>query len=164
MSQRRPWLAALLSFIYPGAGHVYLRAWGRALAWFALAMLTAAVIIPENVLQAGEQGGFRAFYDAFVGLDPMTILPLFIVNGLNVVDAYLSARRANRRHQASTLLPGRGNSSNEEPAPAATDAHPTPGDCPNCGRELDADLDFCPWCTTRLDGGEGSDEDQSNAR
>ena len=25
--------------------------------------------------------------------------------------------------------------------------------CPHCGKELDPDLDFCPWCTTRLADG-----------
>jgi predicted amidophosphoribosyltransferase len=24
--------------------------------------------------------------------------------------------------------------------------------CPSCGKELDEDLDFCHWCTQRLDG------------
>jgi endogenous inhibitor of DNA gyrase (YacG/DUF329 family) len=24
-------------------------------------------------------------------------------------------------------------------------------ECPECGKELDPELDFCPWCTTRFD-------------
>lgn len=152
MSRRRPWLAALLAVIYPGAGHLYLRAWIRAFAWFGLALLVATVIIPESVLQAGEQGGFSAFYDAFIELEPQTILPLFIVNVLNVLDAYLTARRMNARSTGSGLLSGTrlGNDSDDEEAEPTGTVVEQGGDCPNCGRELDAELDFCPWCTTRL--------------
>lgn len=164
MSRRRPWLAALLAVIYPGAGHLYLRAWIRAFAWFALALLVATVIIPEPVLQAGEEGGFSAFYDAFIQLDPQTILPLFIVNALNVLDAYLTARRMNDRSTGSGLLSrtGLGNDAqNGDEVPSDTVVEQG-GDCPNCGRELDAELDFCPWCTTRLT--EDGETDESTAR
>lgn len=164
MSRRRPWLAALLAVIYPGAGHLYLRAWVRAFAWFGLALLVATVIIPESVLQAGEQGGFSAFYDAFIQLQPQTILPLFIVNVLNVLDAYLTARRMNARTTGSGLLSrtGLGNGADSEEAEPAEAVVESGDDCPNCGRELDAELDFCPWCTTRLT--EDSDTEESTAR
>ena len=26
----------------------------------------------------------------------------------------------------------------------------SPGECPVCGEDLDPELDFCPWCTSRL--------------
>lgn len=163
MSRRRPWLAALLAVIYPGAGHLYLRAWIRAFAWFGLALLVATVIIPESVLQAGEQGGFSAFYDAFIELQPQTILPLFIVNVLNVLDAYLTARRMNSSSTENGLLSRTGLRNDADQAdedPSETVVEPG-GDCPNCGRELDADLDFCPWCTTRLTEDGDSEEPTS---
>jgi hypothetical protein len=156
-------LAALLAVLYPGAGHLYLRAWFRAIAWFGLAFLVAMLVIPESVLQAGEQSGFSAFYDAFLAVDPQTILPLFVVNALNVLDAYLTARRMETRTAQGGLLNGGVFGSETEGQSESTgEAQPVGGDCPNCGRELDADLDFCPWCTTRLkEEPEGDGEDPS---
>lgn len=175
MSRKRPWLAAGLAVLYPGVGHVYLRAWLRALAWFGLAFLTATVVVPESVLQAGEQGGARAFYDAFVALDPVTILPLLVVNALNAVDAYLTARRSNERSRSllDGLLGGGGPLSGDGDRTAGAEraggdgGGADAGSCPNCGRDLDGDIDFCPWCTTRLEGegeGDADGEEPSTAR
>jgi predicted amidophosphoribosyltransferase len=51
---------------------------------------------------------------------------------LNVLDAYwIAAKSADRR----TSIVG--------------DDSRT---CPNCGKELEPDIDFCHWCTTQLDG------------
>jgi peptidoglycan/LPS O-acetylase OafA/YrhL len=56
---------------------------------------------------------------------PVTVLgPLVALSLASVVDAYRVGRRADR-----------------ETAPT----------CPHCGRVLDADLDFCPWCTRAVD-------------
>lgn len=164
MSRRRPWLAALLAVIYPGAGHLYLRAWVRAFAWFGLALLVATVIIPPSVLEAGEQGGFSAFYEAFIELEPQTILPLFVVNVLNVLDAYLTARRLNSRSSENGLLSRtvQGEDETGESGEESERVVEPGGDCPNCGRELDAELDFCPWCTTRLT--EEDETEESTAR
>lgn len=163
MNKRRPWLAALLAVLYPGAGHLYLRAWFRALAWFGLALLVAMLVIPESVLEAGEQGGFSAFYDAFLAVEPQTVLPLFVVNALNVLDAYLTARRMNSRTAQEGLLDGTLlGSGTEQQTGSQSEVEDVAGDCPNCGRELDADLDFCPWCTTRLaEDTEGEGEEPS---
>lgn len=165
MSRRRPWLAALLAVLYPGAGHLYLRAWFRALAWFGLALLVAMLVIPESVLQAGEQGGFSTFYDAFLTVEPQTILPLFVVNALNVLDAYLTARRMNSRRSKDGLF-DRGvlGSGPERESDPQVETQAAPGDCPNCGRELDADLNFCPWCTTRLPEETESEGEEASAR
>jgi hypothetical protein len=140
VSRKRPWLAALLAFLYPGLGHVYLRAWLRALAWFLLAMLTAALVVPPSVIQAMETGGWEALLTATESLPPEALVPLFAVRGLNILDAYLLARRSNAP-QADASGPD-----------AGAGAGASPETCPNCGRDLDEDLDFCPWCTYRLDG------------
>jgi hypothetical protein len=151
VSGQRPWLAALLAVLYPGAGHLYLRTWLRAVAWFGLAFLVATLVIPQSVLEAGEQGGFSAVYEAFMAVDPQTVLPLFIVNALNVVDAYLTARRKKAAAARDGLL-GDTVLGSEEDGETVDQAGASPApDCPNCGRELDAELDFCPWCTTRLE-------------
>lgn len=68
------------------------------------------------------------------GLDPgaagTEVLPLLGVSVVSTVDAYRLARATG--------------------TDAATDPDTAP-DCPNCGRDLDPDVDFCPWCSTRLD-------------
>ena len=135
--QRRSIVASILAFIYPGLGHVYLRAWLRALAWFGLALVTAAMVIPESALTAFQTGGLSGLLEASQNFPLEVTLSLFVVRVLNVIDAYLTGL------QRTT-----------EPEPEPESA----GSCPECGRELDEDLDFCPWCTTRLDEAEDGEE------
>ncbi|MFB6119831.1 MAG: zinc ribbon domain-containing protein [Halobacteriaceae archaeon] len=120
-------LAVVGAVIYPGVGHLVLRAWRRAIAWFGVSFFTAytAIILSEVPVSEVEsvQGAFKL----------QRLLPwqataaILFVSLLNVVDVYLVARRSGEDE---------------------SDDGPT---CPNCGGELDDDLDFCPWCTTRLD-------------
>lgn len=135
--QRRSIVASLLAFIYPGLGHVYLRAWLRALAWFGLALVTAAMVVPESALAAFRTGGVSGLMEASQSFPLEVTLSLLVVRVLNVIDAYLT-----------------GLQDTAEPAEETESA----GSCPECGRELDEDIDFCPWCTTKLDGGEDGDE------
>lgn len=138
MSRKRPWLAAALAFVYPGLGHAYLRSWLRAFIWFLLGVMTAALVTPEPVVTAYESGGFSAMMTAMEDVPLRTLAPLFVVQGLNIVDAYVSARRDVSFGAVSPETGGAG-------------AESTEGACPACGKELDEDLDFCPWCTTRLE-------------
>lgn len=134
-ARTRPWLAAALAVLYPGLGHVYLRAWLRALSWFGLAVLTLSVfILPE--MSSTPSAGFSAFYEEFTTLPATTLFPLLMVNAFNVLDAYLVGRRG------------------LEGASAGVGGEEVAATCPHCGEDLDDDLDFCPWCTTRLDEGE----------
>lgn len=130
MTRTRAFIAAVLATIYPGLGHIYLRTWFRAFAWFGLSILTAAVVIPPDVVSATEAGDLGAVIEASRSLPTDAFLAILAVRVLNVVDAaWLGLQQRS---------PSRGSEG------------PT---CPNCGRELDADLDFCHWCTTPLDGG-----------
>lgn len=138
--QRRSIVASLLAFIYPGLGHVYLRAWLRAVAWFGLAIITAAMVVPETALTAFQTGGLSGLMEASQNFPVEVTLSLLVVRILNVIDAYLTG-----------LAP------REEPEPDAE--ADSAGTCPECGKELDEDLDFCPWCTTKL-GEESEDEDE----
>jgi hypothetical protein len=132
VSRKRPWLAAALAFVYPGLGHAYLRSWLRAGVWFLLAVMTAALVIPESVVTAFESGGLRGMATAMDEVSFGTVAPLLIVRGLCIADAYVSARRDLSYGKAG---------GNAKPENA----------CPACGKELDEDLDFCPWCTTRIE-------------
>ena len=137
--RRRPLIASILAFVYPGLGHLYLRAWIRAVAWFGLALVTAMLVIPESALTAFESGGLQGLLEASESFPIEVTLSLLVVRVLNVIDAYLTGLRMDRPVETET------------DSPAST--------CPECGKELDEDLDFCPWCTTRLTEEEEEGED-----
>ena len=125
----RTWLAAALAFIYPGLGHLYLKAWFRAVTWFGLSLLTAALVVPPSVVAAVETGGIGAIVEASRNIPADAYTAILVVRVMNVFDA---AWLGLRHRPADTA----------EGGPS----------CPNCDRDLDADLDFCHWCTTPLDG------------
>ncbi len=127
--RKRPWLAALLALLYPGLGHLYLRLWARSLMWFALMVSVVFLLLPEAALQPADGGFAAALQNVSDGLGQLTLesqLLLATITGLQVVDAYVLAHRGRRE---------------DDSGPA----------CPACGKELDEELDFCPWCTHRLE-------------
>jgi hypothetical protein len=135
-SGKRPWLAAALALLYPGLGHAYLREWLRALAWFTLAFATVALALPQSAVpETGAGFSLDAVMSASRALPIEASVAISVLLVLNTVDAYRLARRGTRT-EATT-------------APEADGQY----HCPNCGRETDADLDFCQWCTEPLDEG-----------
>jgi len=126
-SQKRPWLAAALAVLVPGVGHVYIRMWGRALGWFGLYFLATQFLVPETARP--ESLSLSALSDAAGAVPAGVTLLLTAITALNVVDAYLATRRHNRRRRPSSAAPT----------------------CPECGREVDGDLEFCHWCTASLE-------------
>jgi hypothetical protein len=126
---RRRFVAAMLSFLQPGIGHVYLREWVRAVLWGAvwlgsllLVLTTAGLELTARNLLA-TAGGFFAAVDGF----PMeAALTMFAVTVFATMDAYWLAAREDYR----------------------IDETPR---CPGCGKELDPALEFCHWCTARLE-------------
>lgn len=136
LSRKRPWLAALLAAIATGLGHLYLRRWRRALGWLGAFLLTNYFLVEPAALEALASGTVS---------DPLAVMPILLVGGLSVADAYLLARAHNAVARVTVT-------------PDGQLTH-----CPNCGKELEPDLDFCHWCTTDVpDLGElGSEEEQS---
>ncbi|WP_435098120.1 DUF7575 domain-containing protein [Halarchaeum sp. P4] len=128
---RKGVVAAALSVLYPGIGHLYLRAWLRAAGWVALSLITSYLLVPESTLVAYEQaiaaGNVGALGSIAVPME--AAVGVLVVRLCNVADAYLLAVRQATPSQASDGQPA----------------------CPVCGRELDTDLDFCPWCTTEIE-------------
>lgn len=119
---KRPWIAAALAVVYPGLGHVYLRAWGRSLMWFGAVIGTAIILIPTNLLTS-----ITALADIPPTIAAVPIeaaIAVGLVVSLNVIDAWVSARRQN--------VPEDGQQ------------------CPRCGRTTDLELSFCHWCTTEF--------------
>lgn len=131
-------MAALLSFVQPGLGHLYLREWLRAVAWGGLWFGTLAIVVDTAGGEFGPAELLAAvvgFFAAVDGLPFEAMVGLFAVTAFATFDAFWIAARNNRR--------------------LATDAHR----CPHCDGELDPTLEFCHWCTTRLD-----DEDPVDPR
>lgn len=117
---RRAILAALLALLYPGLGHAYLRAWGRALLWFGAVIVTGVVLVPTEVFTA--IGGFGDIPGAVGSVPVEAAMGIGLVAMFNVADAYWTAKRI--YITADELR------------------------CPSCGRSLDEDISFCHWCTT----------------
>jgi hypothetical protein len=119
-----------MGLLAPGLGHVYLRVWGRAIAWFFLTVATVAVLLPESAYTAVESGGLEAAIEASASLPARVYLASLTVRVASAIDAGLLGLRTSVTD-----------------APGADDGR----SCPHCGRDLDDDIDFCPWCTTRLE-------------
>ena len=117
---RRAVLAALLAVVYPGLGHAYLRAWGRALLWFGAVIVAAVFLIPSEVFASVSSPG--DVLTAWEAVPVEAAMGIAMVALFNVIDAYWTGKRLTV--QAQELR------------------------CPTCGRPLDEDLSFCHWCTT----------------
>jgi len=126
--RKRPWLAAILAFVYPGLGHVYLRKWFRAVLWFALVVSTTTLLV-DGAAIAPLDGGLSldALLAASRNIPFEASLALLAITMLSMADAFWMATREN------------------------AEAEIVEGDkCPHCGKELEDELDFCHWCTTEL--------------
>ncbi|WP_122089200.1 zinc ribbon domain-containing protein [Halalkalicoccus subterraneus] len=123
VSQKRPWLAALLGALATGVGHIYLRRWRRGFAWVGVLFAVTVLFVDSAVVETLANG---------TAVDPIAIAPILLVGGLSAADAYLLAHV----HNAVARLA------------VTSDGQLT--HCPHCGKELDTDLEFCHWCTTDL--------------
>jgi hypothetical protein len=152
-SRKRPWLAALFGTLATGFGHFYLRRWKRGLGWFVAAVAASSLFVPPEAARALLEGS---------GGDLGTLAPLLAVGVASVADAYVLARLRQQETRGQVE-----NATQATPAAEETDAVAASSgiethtavdsnpECPECGEELDPDLDFCPWCTTRLTGDAG---------
>ncbi|MEE6211260.1 zinc ribbon domain-containing protein [Salarchaeum sp. III] len=144
---RRGILASALSFVYPGLGQLYRRAWVRAVAWIALAVAIAYLLTPPELLTAFEEQGLAVFETATLPME-LTVA-LLVIRVLSAIDAYFltAAQAANRDAALADDVPTPGDTDTETVDEAAAT-------CPNCGREIDEELDFCPWCTYEFENEE----------
>jgi hypothetical protein len=128
-SERRPLVAAVLAVPLPGLGHAYARAWIRALLWVALFATSLWFLAPDGLFTGSVS--MDTLGDIY-GANADLVLFVLAVWAMNVVDAYLTTSRLNRRAQQEQT-------------------------CPHCGKKVDGDLEFCHWCTTPLDGPESGE-------
>lgn len=143
-SQKRPWLAALLGALATGFGHLYLRRWRRAIGWFAALFAVSYAFVDPAAIEALAAGD---------PVDPLSVAPTLIVGGASAVDAYVLARAQNAIARARDAADG----SVAADARASDETGEKAENCPNCGREVDPELDFCHWCTADLSGSAESD-------
>lgn len=133
-TERRPFLAALLTVVQPGVGHCYLREWLRGCLWAGVWAGALVVLVDSAGVELGVLEwvavGFGVF-PAAAGFPFEATLSMFAVTAFATLDAYWLAARNNHRLQDDI------------------------GRCPHCGREMDPTLEFCHWCTEPRDG-EGS--------
>ena len=160
-TQLRPVLAAVLALAFPGLGHLLLRRWGRALLWHltvvggGVALFVLYDVTVDSPL-ADPTG-------AATGLPTDVALPLALLYGLSALDAYLVGRadateqeradataEAIQRHAATVDEDAHTGASPPAAAVTGDDGGPLEVECPHCGKETDADLDFCHWCTEPL--------------
>ena len=107
-----------------GVGHLYLRRWRRAAAWFVVVLGATVALLAVFVLPGlGDLAGVAAIEPS--SLPGVVVWPVFALLLLNTLDA----------HRLATIGPRTGDG-------------PT---CPSCGKAADPDLDFCPWCTIELE-------------
>lgn len=131
-SRKRPWFAVVLTMLVPGLGHLYLRLWGRAILWIALTALGVALAVPRE--RWPDSVSLEALIAPFQSLPLESIVLLSGVLALCIVDVYLMALRRNELVKRAERIA----------------AGETPRRCPNCGKEIDQDIDFCHWCTTEI--------------
>ncbi|MBZ6494733.1 zinc ribbon domain-containing protein [Natrinema longum] len=137
MTWLRALLAAGLSVIMPGAGHVLVRDWLRAALFAGLFLSVSAFFLPiDQLTAAGPITSYdEAFEQATIMAEETDVMAQFFLSFIALFAAVDSAFRA------LGYLPG-GNTETDEST------------CPECGKEIDEDLAFCHWCTTRLEPAE----------
>ena len=125
-----------LSVLFPGAGHALLRDWVRALLFAGLFTTAVALLLPVDPLAAATS---VSEVQAILMDEPRTTQ--FVLGFMLVFAA------ADAGFRALGFPPGSAARAADEPA------------CPSCGRELDTDLEFCHWCTTRIEWEEPANTD-----
>lgn len=94
--------------------------------WIFLMVSVVWLVTPPELLP--QEASFEAINSASQNLPAYTSFMILGLRILNVVDAYVIAKRDNQFH-----------------------ADEAGSRCPECGHELeDEDLTFCPWCATEI--------------
>jgi hypothetical protein len=158
--QLRPVLAAVLALTFPGLGHLVLRRWGRALLWHVTVVGGGVTLLALS--DVDPSGSAASPFEAAAALPDEIALPIVLLSVLSAVDAYFVGRadaaERNRVDATAEAVRRRAASADDDGGTAGSPlAEVTGGDdeaarveCPSCGKETDAELDFCHWCTEPL--------------
>ncbi|RQH03237.1 zinc ribbon domain-containing protein [Natrarchaeobius oligotrophus] len=138
------WLRALaaagLSVLLPGAGHALIKDWLRMLVFSGL-YFTAVVLFlppPNEIAAVGSLTESMEFVASEIDTMGQFVLSFIVL--FAAIDATF---------RALGFPPGSNGDSADGPS------------CPHCGKELDEDLSFCHWCTTRLEPEEPEEPGES---
>jgi len=126
--RKRPLVAVVLAFIFPGLGHFYLRKWVRGLLWLGLLLALSVLFVITGMIQPVSELTLEAISSSYQSRPTEVTIGSVVITTLNVVDAYWVAVTENQTQEVEAGVK-----------------------CPNCGKELDEDIDFCHWCTTQLE-------------
>jgi hypothetical protein len=161
--QLRPILAAVLALVFPGLGHLVLRRWGRALLWHVTIVGGGVALLTlYDVDTGGSVMPPTEAADAAAALPPEVTIPIAILSVLSSIDAFVVGRAAvaerNRVDPTAEAARRHTASADDEGHDTVSPVTEITGDgdrsmevkCPNCGKETDAELDFCHWCTEPL--------------
>ena len=158
--QLRPVLAAVLALAFPGLGHLVLRRWGRALLWHVTVVGGGVALLTLYDIDPG--GATASPFEAAAALPTEIALPVALLTVLSSIDAFVVGRAdvAERKRVDATAeaVRRRAASADDDGGAVASPVGELTGDdgeaarveCPSCGKETDAELDFCHWCTEPL--------------
>lgn len=180
MAQRfRPWIAAVLALVLAGLGHAYLRRWARALLWLVTIAassvllhslhgvepanpLTSPGAIPMDILVPLTFLIGLSAVDAFLigreqaaSGEPDATERVAPERGVGSDSADVEGGRESRTNldfggNVTEILPTEGRKGDATRADEGDVEHGEMIQCPNCGKQADASLDFCHWCTERF--------------
>lgn len=138
------WLRALaaagLSVLLPGAGHALIRDWARAIIFTGLYFATIAFLVTTDQLATASSISEAMRISSEISTRNWFILSFIVL--FATIDATFRAMR----------YPLGSNQTGDGPS------------CPECGKELDEELSFCHWCTTRIEPPAATDAEEEPAR
>ncbi|MFC4360032.1 zinc ribbon domain-containing protein [Halobium salinum] len=127
-TSRRAFVAAMIGAIgavvgVAGLGHLFLREWRRAVAWFALSAGASLVLLtmafdPARLMEPGFLLDVQQW-------PRWVVVTLFVLLSLSIFDAYVLGRRSHAGTEGPT--------------------------CPACARPVDPEMGFCHWCTLEFE-------------
>ena len=91
-------------------------------------MALSVVFVVTGTIQPVSELTLEAISSSYQARPTEVTIGSVVVTTLNVVDAYWVAVNENQTQEIEAGMK-----------------------CPNCGKELDQDIDFCHWCTTQLE-------------
>lgn len=171
----RPWIAAVLALVLAGLGHAYLRRWARALLWLVTIAVTSVLlhalhdVEPANPVTSPGAVPMEilvplTFLIGLSAVDAFLIGREQSTGGEREPSEHLSVDQDVAGESSELGSPDRSPDKNVDFGADVVELLPTDdGDtepsadddverqqmvqCPSCGKQTDATLDFCHWCT-----------------
>lgn len=103
IDKKQPWVAALLSMLYPGIGHLYTH---RIPTSFFIIAMNIAIVYYSRILEGIQYSALGNFTQASAVLDPQWILFLPSLYGFSIYDSFVNTVEYNKlfeREQARFL-------------------------------------------------------------